>query len=144
MPSQEFRRQYEASAGRVRAFAWVGLSVGAAGVGSGVALLLVSKSKADDLRPRLRAYNRNPETRTSALAASLANERETIATLDALTLVGGLVGLAGLGAGLTLYLVGDDPDRFEATVNLAPGAAASSRAVRVIAWPGGVSVVGEL
>lgn len=121
------------------------MAVGAASVAGSVTLFWVGRGKAATLRKKVREHNsEDPPGQKSY--DEIQQMKRQLGTIDALTVVAAGVGLAALGVGTLLYLTGDDPHRYDATISVgvAGGADASQRRdLSVALMPGGVALSGR-
>jgi hypothetical protein len=119
-PSQAFIESYEASAMAQRIGAWSAIGAGIAAVGTGVALFFVGSSKASALRDDIDAYNALPqEQRSRESFADLDDREKSLGTIDAFTLVTGIIGVAAIATGSVLLFTGSDPDRYTVSSGVA-------------------------
>ena len=111
-PSVEFIRAYQADAGRVRVLAWTGIATGSALVLTSVALFAATQASADALGRDIAAYNDEGLRRTERYDELRARQAE-LGAFDGAALGTLLTGSAAAGVGLLLYLLGDDPSRYD-------------------------------
>lgn len=113
-PSDDFLKDYQATAARTRMIAWTGIAVGAAGLASSGVFFMLGQGTADELEPKVEAYN-EASARSSAELNEIDDLNARLGLYDTLTVVSAGVGLVAAGTGLVLLLTGDDPSRYEAT-----------------------------
>lgn len=119
VPSEDYVKNYQEGAQFVRTLSRIGLIVGGVGIVGAGATWYLAKAKADKLNKKVAAYNLDPN-RTSAEREKLNKDERAIATLDVITLGAAAVGVVGLGAGLGLMLLGNDPNRYEMKNSVSP------------------------
>jgi len=128
LPSAEFAREYEEQANRTRILAWSAVGVGALAGCTAAALLMSARNRASDLNADVDTYNAQ-SIRTGGTYDDIRDRRSSIARIDAIGLVAGLVSLAAFGVGGTLFVTGDDPDRYVQSPDgvVAPASGAQTR-----------------
>jgi TolB-like protein len=120
VPSEEYKREYLEQANEVRWFAWAGtLTGGALLIGSGV-LAKRNIDESNALNDDIAAQNADPTSRTRQAEADVNNRQGDLQTLNRVAWVLGGLGVAALGAGVTLFIVGDDPHHFDARTTAEP------------------------
>ena len=87
---------------------------------TGAVLYFVGKGMADDLAKDIKAYNKSIP-RSTAAYDDIQSRRKSLGTLNGVTIASGVVGAAGLGIGLWLYLTGDDPGKYDAQSTVTVG-----------------------
>ncbi|MEK7703944.1 MAG: PEGA domain-containing protein [Myxococcota bacterium] len=112
VPSAEFVREYRAAALRTRTIAWGAMGGGALASIGAVVLYALAGRAAADLDQRIAAYNDGPD-RSTAQYERLGDRQKRLAALDVGTLVSGGMGVAALGAGALMLVLGDAPDRYD-------------------------------
>ncbi len=141
LPSREFARAHAERAGLMRALAWTGVGVGVAGLAGGGVLWFLGAEAAEDLNARVDAYNAQASRSTARYNRLDRREREiALFDLGAVTAAG--VGVAGVVAAITLFAVGDDPDRYEATTRV-EAAPALPFGLQLELAPGGAALRGR-
>ena len=128
VPSQAFIDDYSGRQGILRGSAWATAGLAAALVGTGVALKLVSDARFDDL------VNKGYLTQNSAVCAAqnpnyngsdfcptsdgyandVTGSVDSIETQDSAALGLAITGAVSVVASVVLFLVSEDPDRYEA------------------------------
>ncbi|GAH50547.1 unnamed protein product, partial [marine sediment metagenome] len=105
-------------------------------------LYSVRSTKASDLRTDIKKYKDEGGSTTDQ--SRLEKRWEGIGLLDTLTVVSGGLGLAAAGAGLFLYLTGDDPGRYDvqSSADLEEGSGAGALSwLTSVAWaPTGITL----
>ena len=130
-PSVEFLQQYQARTGLTRGAAWTSVIVAAAGLGGGAALYLLAGQKAAKVADDIRAYNQNLAA-TQTDFNKLQQSKKSVATLDAMTLGAGALGVAAGVTSAVLFAFGDDPHRYDRAGEPAPVASEGHPSP---AWP---------
>jgi hypothetical protein len=116
-PSEEFKSAYLRRARLVRGLGWGGVGLGVAGLAGAAVSFAVAHNRGTGLSTDINAYNAQA-VRTQDQAQALANRKSSLGTLDSITATLGIVGLAGAATGASLLLLGSDPGRFEARLEV--------------------------
>jgi hypothetical protein len=111
-PSAEFKRSYRERADFVRTMAWLSTGLGVAALAGGGYFFYDGMQRASTLDAKTRLYN-SAEYQLSAEYESIQSERQALATVDAVTLGSAGVAVAAVTSGMLLFLLGDDPGRYE-------------------------------
>ncbi len=131
MPSTEFIRTYQSNAGTMRTLAWVSIAAGAAALGTGVSLLVVGSEQAKAYNEQVLTYNARTD-RDSGQYNSLGQWEKEIAAIDSAVLPTLIFGVAGLTTGILLWILGDDPYRYETMLRTEADSEAASKADSVV------------
>jgi TolB-like protein len=100
-----------------RIIGWTGIGIGVVGLGTAVALYVVSHGQAATLAKDITAYD-SQVARTPSQRQTLVQRQAQVGMLDAMTLVTGAVGLVAAGVGIGFLIIGDHP---QAAVSVVPG-----------------------
>ena len=136
-PSAEFIRAYEARASRLRMGAYVAAGAGVLVSGLGIAMVAIASDQATALNRETQAYNLQA-SRTSARHEELGRWARDIGTLESLIIPTFLVGVGAAATGALMWILGPDPDRYEAQTYVEPGVSAELQII-----PGGVALRGR-
>jgi TolB-like protein len=144
VPSQTFIEGYESTARLTRIFAWGTAALAAALVGTGIVLRLVDDARFDDLiakgyitqqasicaesNPSYNGTDYCPTPR--GYENGVVDDIHSIETADSAALAIGIVGGASALVSVFLFLIGDDPDRYESYGTVAPAVAVTPGGVR--------------
>jgi TctA family transporter len=112
LPSKEFKDLYVQKAWLVRGLA-IGFTVlGVASIGGGVAATLIGQSQERTLAADMNAYNAG-SVREQAQYDTLRSRAGSLQTFDALSIAGFALGGVLTAVGVTLFIVGDAPGKYE-------------------------------
>ncbi len=137
VPSQEFIRAYRSEAGLRRILSYVSLGVGAVGFGTGIALIVVGQEQQRALADDIAAYNET-DARSTAEYDALNSRASELGGNELGTFIAFGIGAAAATTGVLLWVLGDDPDRYDAHQRTEVGAT-----VGVTLAPGWLGVAGE-
>lgn len=112
LPSEEFKQKYLADARLMRGLAWGFTALGAVALGGGVALFVVDGMNSSKLQKDVQTFNAAAE-RTTAQRESLQSRQSSINTLDALSVASMVFGVVSVGVGVTLFVVGESPSKYD-------------------------------
>jgi len=110
--SEEFRHAYRRGANLVRTLSLASLGVGVIALAGGGYLVYDGLSRSNRLEQQITNYN-SQASRTSQEYDAITASRRELATVDVLTISAGGVALVGLAVGVTMLLLGDDPDKYD-------------------------------
>jgi hypothetical protein len=112
MPSEDFKKSYKQKAVGLRVGAWLATGLGVALAGTGIALLVVNQGNAAALERDSLTFN-EAGTRPQADYDALRGRQTSVNTLDAVSIAAMVTGVAAVGVGITLFVVGDKPDKYD-------------------------------
>jgi hypothetical protein len=127
-PTPDTRAAYVGKAQTLRTLGVIGVAAGAVIAGAGVGFLIYNKGPKDDSQEAIREYNKisadrsggrcdplgdTPHEACEQEKIDLQNHDDAVRGRDVIGYVGLGVGVAALGAGVILLLVGDNPSRYD-------------------------------
>jgi hypothetical protein len=129
VPQDQYRKEYETRARRQRIWALASAGGGVALEGAALGLFLWNDHRFSNWQDEQDALNRAFLGRTPDLdeldRRQVDNDelRDSIRTVDGVTIALGLTGGALLATGAILFFTGEDPNRYRAAAIVAPGSA---------------------
>ncbi len=114
LPSEEYKRNYLRLANASRRMAWSGVGVAAAGFVSAISLAVYSASATKELNSDIDAYNADSVSKSAQGEADLRTRGDRLGTYNTLAWVSAGLGIAGAATGASFFLLGEDPNHFDA------------------------------
>lgn len=143
-PSEDYKRAYLEDANRWRAVAWSGVIVGGLGVIASAAMTVHSTQQRNKLNADIADYNAELQQQTPTNAKAMESRKSNLDGITAGAWVAGGVGVAALTTGIIAFLVGEDPNHFDAEITVDVGERTGAAvSVRPLIGPNGFSIQGE-